>query len=243
MARPCVPHMPSGPHMAGPNVGATSASELCGSVVCDGRSGLSGQLPQGRECSARSCRQGLHVIHRERADSGLGPVDTAKNLQCGASTSQRGEEEKAGVCGIPLAASGSPFCSHGLGREQGDSGPCFTSLALQGAGSHAKETLGGCGLWPGHTPAQSRSWLYLLQHPRTASAGGDGPTLSRWRVGKEGAGVRVSQRVGHVSRDGLSDNRQSSYHTETSEQPWDLRGLWVLGVFGTTRVPLACLLW
>lgn len=29
VARPCVPHMPSGPHMAGPNAGATSASELC----------------------------------------------------------------------------------------------------------------------------------------------------------------------------------------------------------------------
>lgn len=95
VARPCVPHMPSGPHMAGPNAGATSASELWGSVVCGGRSGLSARLPQGRECSARSCRQGLHVIQRERADSGLGPVDTAENLQCGASTSQRGEEEKA----------------------------------------------------------------------------------------------------------------------------------------------------
>lgn len=112
------------------------------------------------ECSARSCRQGLHVIQRKRADSGLGPVDTAENPQCGASTSQQGEEDKAVVCGIPLAASGSPFCSHGLGREQGDSGPCFTSLALQGAGSYAEEILGTCGLWPGHTPTQSRSCLY-----------------------------------------------------------------------------------
>lgn len=184
VARPCVPHMPSGPHMAGPNADATSASELWGSVVCGGRSGLSDQLPQGRECSARSCRQGLHVIQRERADSGLGPVDTAENLQCAASMSQRGEEEKAGVCGIPLAASGSPFCSHGLGREQGDSGPCFTSLALQGTGSHAEEILGR--LWPlaGAHPNPVSELALLTAASARCLGWGDGPTLSCWRAGK-----------------------------------------------------------
>lgn len=45
------------------------------------------------------------VMQKEWTNVGLTPVGTAENLQCGASTSQQGEEEKAGVSGVHLAGS------------------------------------------------------------------------------------------------------------------------------------------
>lgn len=52
-----------------------------------------------------ACMWGLHVMQREWTNVGLKPVGTAENLRCGASTSQRGKEEKAGASGIHLAGS------------------------------------------------------------------------------------------------------------------------------------------
>lgn len=133
VARPCVPHMPSGPRVGGPIAGATSACELWGSVVCGGHSGLSGQLPHGRECSAGSCRQGAHMIRRERADNGLGPWTQQRTSSVGPARPSGERKRKQGCVAFPLLPLGILSVHTALAESRGTvdrASPHWPSRAL-----------------------------------------------------------------------------------------------------------------